>query len=138
MELSGTIKVTNLATGLGIALSAVRSQSMRRSDNAKLGHGEQRILLALSKTPVRMGDVCHLATIDKGQLSRTVTELERRGLVTTNGPHRRQQIWLTGRGMALRNGVQRRIAAADAAIMRKLSSAERKALPSILQKLAGI
>lgn len=132
-------KVANLATGLAIALAAVRAQSMR-SDNCELGVAEQRILLALSTTPVRMRDVCHVASIDKGQLSRTVTLLEMRGLVdaTSDPQGRRLQIQLTSRGKQLRSSVQKRIEAADASIMRSLSMSERKALTSILQKLGAL
>lgn len=138
MELSETIKVANLATGLRIALSAVRSQSMQGA-GCDLGVAHQRVLLALNDKPLRMRDVCHIADIDKGQLSRAVTELQKCGLVSaTYDQRRRLDIRLTERGLQKRNSVRRRIAAADASIMRRLSASERKALSRILQKLGAL
>lgn len=136
----------NLATQLCVALAAVRAYTVRSDSCASLGLGvsEQRALLVLNGKPTRFSVACQKAEIDKGQLSRAFSALKERGLIlakesTTKSRFLQPALYLslTPAGTRLRATIQRRIARADAEIMRKLTATERAVLPKILAKLAA-
>jgi len=141
--------MTSLSSKLTAALSRVQKRGVRNSDRVTYGRhelrvGEIRALEALSTVRQAFSFVVAKSGMDKAQMSRTIKELSRKGMVsaiempnTTSGINARLLVRLTAHGVNARAEVLRRIADADRQMMSGLTATERRMLPKILEKLAA-
>ncbi len=120
--------------------NAVQMQTTRAySERAGLAPTEWRLLARLWRSaPMKFGELCRLSFLDKGHVSRTLRELQDRGLVATHpDPEhgRRQWVEITSEGRALVRRIMPAARRAQLRLLEQLDSAERKAMYSALRKL---
>ncbi len=101
--------------------------------------GEWRVFGNIAaRGPLTPAELARGMNIDRGQLSRTVAELVRRGWVTTGpqpGDRRTLILKLTAAGRARHDRILAFAAERNRAVLSILSRVEQQALDSILQKL---
>lgn len=123
--------------------NTVQTQAVRvYSEKVGLAPTEWRLLARLSRSaPMNFGDLCRMSFLDKGHVSRTLRDLQERGLVKveadpTHG--RRQIVDITRAGRAL---VRRAMPIARREQMRLLApldSSERRAMYAGLRKMLAL
>lgn len=119
-------------------LSRGAEMRYRREHGVSLWEWRTVALLGVS-TPLSLNDLARAAGVDKGQMSRVVSGLTTRGLVSRNADSsdaRAVRLALTAKGRKLYRGLIRSAVARDSAFVGSLSARERKALDSALAKLA--
>lgn len=119
-------------------LSRGAEMRYRREHGVSLWEWRTVALLGVS-APLSLNDLAQAAGVDKAQMSRVVSGLTARGLVSRDADSRDAravQLALTARGRKLYKGLIRSAIARDTAFLESLSSQERKVLDGVLVKLA--
>lgn len=119
-------------------LSRGAEMRYRREHGVSLWEWRTVALLGVS-APLSLNDLAQSAGVDKAQMSRVVSGLTARGLVSRNADSRDARavrLALTAKGRKLYKGLIRSAIARDSAFAGSLSVQERKALDSALAKLA--
>lgn len=118
-------------------------QKIERVEMAKYGlkGPHAQVLLAMSRFPegVTSGELVKLCDKDKAAISRTVSELEKEGMVTRqgkNGNHYRAALTLTDRGREAASHVAIRAGRAVEAASNGLSDGNRRVLYQALELIA--
>lgn len=123
--------------------NALQTQAVRvYSEKVGLAPTEWRLLARLSRSaPMNFGDLCRMSFLDKGHVSRTLRDLQERGLVNVEADPshgRRQIVDITRDGRAL---VRRAMPVARREQMRllaELDAGQRKAMYASLRKLLAL
>ncbi len=120
------------------ALSRSAALRYRREFDVTLGEWRAIALIASDPT-LTLNRLARRAGLDKAQMSRVVTKLTERGLVSrTAGSGRTSQLALTETGVELYRGLIRAANERDATFLAVLSPEERKVLVRALDKLADL
>jgi DNA-binding MarR family transcriptional regulator len=112
----------------------------RREFGVSLWEWRSLALLGGAEEPLSPGELARSAGIDKGQMSRVVSGLAKRGLVlraTDPGDGRGIRLTLTARGKKVYRGLIRAAGERDAAFRHCLTKNESAAFDRALAKLAG-
>jgi len=119
-------------------LSRGAEMRYRREHGVSLWEWRTVALLAAS-APLSLIDLARAAGVDKAQMSRVVSGLAARGLVSRNADSRDARavsLALTAKGRRLYQGLIRSAVARDSAFASALSTHERRVLDAALGKLA--
>ncbi|MGE3677982.1 MAG: MarR family winged helix-turn-helix transcriptional regulator [Burkholderiales bacterium] len=98
------------------------------------------VALLGAQAPQSLNDLAREAGVDKGQMSRVVSGLASRGLVSREADARDARavrLALTAAGRKLYRNLMRSAIERDAALLGRLSAQERKVLDAALARLAG-
>ncbi len=98
------------------------------------------VALLGAQAPQSLNDLAREAGVDKGQMSRVVSGLAARGLVSRDADSRDARVVrlaLTAGGRKLYRGLMRSAIERDATLLGRLGAQERKVLDAALAKLAG-
>jgi DNA-binding MarR family transcriptional regulator len=139
---SETLPITELLsyqlTRTARALSRSAALRYRREFDVSLGEWRTLALLGAAE-PQTVNRLARLAGLDKAQMSRVVTKLVDRGLVSRAfGPGRTTELSLTRDGTKLYRGLIGAANERNRAFLESLEPEERKALASALVKLTDL
>lgn len=128
----------DLSHALAIAIGRV-NRRMRSTEGQALGHGHLSTLGTLSKNkPLRLGELAAREVVSAPSMTRTVSDLERRGLVRRLGDpddKRSVLVELTEEGEQLVREARSHRAELLAAMLGDLTARERKTLEAALPLL---
>jgi MarR family transcriptional regulator, transcriptional regulator for hemolysin len=112
----------------------------RRLKGQDSGCTEQYILMYLiSHTDINQESIADYFTLDKGTVAKTLTKMERKGLVSRlENPlnHREKLVSLTAEGVTKIQGMRKLKEEWEAAIYQDMTPEEIKTINNLLQKLA--
>jgi len=135
-----------LADFLPYRLSVVTNRisqcfARRYADSFQLSIAEWRVLAVVGNfAPMSSSDICEKTAMDKVKVSRAVSRLADRGLLTRRADRHDQRMHYLGlsrRGQRVYDGVVPMAVAIERQLTSALSAGERATLTGILDKLAG-